>query len=154
MKDILEDNVDEKYYLRRNYETYNQKSQANKLIDINNSCNTFMAGTHDYWQGYIYDTNRINRTLRGGGKNSLSQKHCFDLVSDRNNKIRKLTPREFLRLQDFHDDFKIVVSDIQSYKQAGNAMSVNVIEMILRQIASLSSNCLASNSLFDCINAS
>ncbi len=134
LKDILEDNVDEKYYLKREYETYNQESQANKLIDINNSCNTLMAGTHGYCQGYICNTSRINRTLRVGGRNSLSQKHCFDLVSDLDNKIRRLTPREFLRLQDFPDDFKIVVSDTQSYKQAGNSMSVNVVEMILRQI--------------------
>ena len=50
-------------------------------------------------------------------------------------KIRKLTPRECLRLQGFPDSFKIVVSDTQAYKQAGNAMSVNVVEMIIRRIA-------------------
>ena len=48
--------------------------------------------------------------------------------------VRKLTPRECFRLQDFTDDFKIVVSDTQAYMQAGNSMSVNVIEMIFRQI--------------------
>lgn len=49
-------------------------------------------------------------------------------------RIRKLTPRECLRLQDFPDTFKQVVSDTQLYKQAGNSMSVNVVEMIMRQI--------------------
>ena len=49
-------------------------------------------------------------------------------------RIRKLTPRECLRLQDFPEDFKIVVSSSQAYKQAGNSMSVNVLEMIFRQI--------------------
>ena len=48
--------------------------------------------------------------------------------------VRKLTPRECLRLQDFPDSFKIVVSDSQAYKQAGNSMSVNVLKMIFRQI--------------------
>ncbi|WP_314989078.1 DNA (cytosine-5-)-methyltransferase [uncultured Campylobacter sp.] len=48
--------------------------------------------------------------------------------------IRKLTPRECLRLQGFPESFKIVVSDTQAYKQAGNAMSVNVVKMILEQI--------------------
>ena len=48
--------------------------------------------------------------------------------------VRKLTPRECLRLQDFPDSFKIVVSNSQAYKQAGNSMSVNVLEMIFRQI--------------------
>ena len=49
-------------------------------------------------------------------------------------RIRKLTPRECLRLQGFPEGFEIVVSDTQVYKQAGNAMSVNVIEMIFEQI--------------------
>ncbi len=49
-------------------------------------------------------------------------------------RIRKLTPRECLRLQGFPENFKIVVSDTQAYKQAGNAMSVNVVKMILEQI--------------------
>ena len=53
---------------------------------------------------------------------------------DNNYRIRKLTPRECLRLQDFGDSFKIVVSDTQAYKQAGNSISVNVMEMILRQL--------------------
>ena len=49
-------------------------------------------------------------------------------------RIRKLTPRECLRLQGFPESFKIVVSDTQIYKQAGNAMSVNIIKMIFKQI--------------------
>ena len=49
-------------------------------------------------------------------------------------RIRKLTPRECLRLQGFPESFKIVVSDTQAYKQAGNAMSINVVKMILERI--------------------
>lgn len=49
-------------------------------------------------------------------------------------RIRKLTPRECLCLQGFPKNFKIVVSDTQAYKQAGNAMSVNVVKMIFEQI--------------------
>ena len=52
----------------------------------------------------------------------------------KNTRIRKLTPRECLRLQGFPESFKIVVSDTQTYKQAGNAMSVNIIKMIFKQI--------------------
>ena len=52
----------------------------------------------------------------------------------KNERIRKLTPRECLRLQGFPEGFKIVVSDTQIYKQAGNAMSVNVVKMIFEQI--------------------
>lgn len=49
-------------------------------------------------------------------------------------KIRKLTPRECLRLMGFDDSFKIVVSDTQMYKQAGNSVVVNVLMAILQNI--------------------
>lgn len=49
-------------------------------------------------------------------------------------KIRKLTPRECLRLMGFDDTFKIAVSDTQMYRQAGNSIVVNVLMSILEQI--------------------
>jgi len=49
-------------------------------------------------------------------------------------RIRRLTPRECFRLQDFPDTFKFIVSNTQLYKQAGNSISVNVMEMIFNQI--------------------
>jgi DNA (cytosine-5)-methyltransferase 1 len=48
--------------------------------------------------------------------------------------LRKLTPRECLRLMGFPDDFKIVVSDTQMYKQAGNSIVVDVLINILLSI--------------------
>ena len=49
-------------------------------------------------------------------------------------KIRKLTPRECLRLMGFDDDFKIEVSDTQIYRQAGNSIVVNVLIALYKQI--------------------
>ena len=49
-------------------------------------------------------------------------------------RIRKLTPRECLRLMGFRDDFKIVVSDTQIYRQAGNSIVVDVLIAILKQM--------------------
>ena len=49
-------------------------------------------------------------------------------------RIRRLTPRECFRLQDFPDTFKFVVSDSQLYKQAGNSITVRVLEKILRNL--------------------
>lgn len=46
-------------------------------------------------------------------------------------RIRKLTPRECLRLMGFSDTFEIVVSDTQAYKQAGNSIVVDVLMRIL-----------------------
>ncbi|MCH8945597.1 MAG: DNA cytosine methyltransferase [Nanoarchaeota archaeon] len=49
-------------------------------------------------------------------------------------KIRKLTPRECLRLMGFDDRFKIVVSDTQAYKQTGNSIVVDVLINLLKAI--------------------
>lgn len=52
----------------------------------------------------------------------------------RGTRLRKLTPRECLRLMGFPDSFKIVVSDTQMYKQAGNSIVVDVLIHILESI--------------------
>ena len=49
-------------------------------------------------------------------------------------RIRKLTPRECLRLMGFRDNFKIVVSDLQMYRQAGNSIVVDVLISLLKEI--------------------
>ena len=49
-------------------------------------------------------------------------------------RIRKLTPRECLRLMGFKDDFKIVVSDTSTYQQAGNSIVVDVLIALLKQM--------------------
>lgn len=48
--------------------------------------------------------------------------------------VRRLTPRESLRLMGYDDDFKIIVSDTQMYKQAGNSVVVDVIMNLLKNI--------------------
>ena len=49
-------------------------------------------------------------------------------------RIRKLTPRECLRLMGFKDSFKIVVSDTSVYQQAGNSIVVDVLIALLKQM--------------------
>lgn len=51
-----------------------------------------------------------------------------------NGRLRKLTPRECLRLMGFCDSFKIVVSDTSMYQQAGNSIVVDVLIAIMKQI--------------------
>ncbi len=48
--------------------------------------------------------------------------------------IRKMTPREWARLQGYPDEFKIVVSDTQAYKQFGNSVAVPAIQATAQQI--------------------
>lgn len=49
-------------------------------------------------------------------------------------RLRKLTPRECLRLMGFSDNWKIVVPDTPMYQQAGNSIVVDVLIAILNSI--------------------
>lgn len=49
-------------------------------------------------------------------------------------RLRKLTPRECMRLMGFSDKFKIVVSDTSAYQQAGNSIVVDVLIHIMESI--------------------
>ncbi|MBR0031449.1 MAG: DNA cytosine methyltransferase [Treponema sp.] len=48
--------------------------------------------------------------------------------------IRKMTPREWARLQGFPEEYKLVLADTHTYKQFGNSVTVNVIEEIAKKI--------------------
>ena len=54
--------------------------------------------------------------------------------------IRRMTPREWARLQGFPDDYQIHKSDVQAYKQFGNSVAVPAIratgKRILESLAS------------------
>lgn len=80
---------------------------------------------------------RVARTLlktmgnrhRAGIDNYVSDDLSIDF-----GKVRMLTQREAHRLMGFTDDYKIVVSKSQAYKQAGNSIVVDVLMQILKQI--------------------
>ncbi len=50
-----------------------------------------------------------------------------------NQLIRKFTPVECERLQGFPDNWTQGVSDTQRYKQLGNAVTVNVVQEIIKR---------------------
>ncbi len=81
----------------------------------------------------------INNTVRSGGRGSLTAKHNHDTIHD-GVRIRRLTPLECFRLQGFPDSHhdnavKAGVSNSQLYKQAGNAVTVNVVYEIARRLS-------------------
>lgn len=57
--------------------------------------------------------------------------------------VRKMTPREWARLQGFPNDFKFVVADTHLYKQFGNSVTVPVIRAIAEKIK----KCLVNSGL-------
>jgi DNA (cytosine-5)-methyltransferase 1 len=83
----------------------------------------------DQWKR-VYDTEGLAPTLvcSGGGY------HEPKILDEIRFRVRKLTPREYARLQGFPEWYKFVVSDSQLYKQFGNAVTVNVVQAIARKI--------------------
>jgi DNA (cytosine-5)-methyltransferase 1 len=71
----------------------------------------------------------ITLSAYGGG---VGSKTGLYLV---NEKIRKLSPRECARVQGFPENFILNSRDIQSYKQFGNSVSINVLQYILFEIS-------------------
>ena len=80
------------------------------------------GGKHEA-SGRIYDSNMAPTVLT-----DRSSLHYIP------NKIRRLTPRECFRLQDFPDSFTWPVSDSQAYKQAGNSITVAVLYNIVKKL--------------------
>lgn len=51
-----------------------------------------------------------------------------------NKKLRALTDRECLRLMGYSDNFRIVVSPMQVYRQAGNSIVVDVMMAVMKEL--------------------
>lgn len=90
----------------------------------------------------IYQYRRVYvRVNKGGVCPTLTANmgmggHNVPLIINKQNKIRKLLPIECLKLQGFPDDFIIPseLCDSRVYKQAGNAVSVNVVKRVASNI--------------------
>ena len=125
MKDILEKSADDKYTLSDKLWLYLQNYAAkHKAVG-----NGFGYG--------IAERNGISRTLSARYYKDGSE----ILIEQKGKNPRRLTPRECARLQGFSDDFKIVVSDTQAYKQFGNSVVVplmaDVAQLIVNRIREL-----------------
>lgn len=108
------DEVEEKYYLSQKVKNYVLAGGTKK----------FKTSTKTDLQIARPLLQTMHKMHRAGVDNYVTHK----------GRIRKLTPRECLRLMGFGDDFKIVVSDLQIYRQAGNSIVVNVLSEILKAL--------------------
>ena len=125
MKDILEDNVDEKYTL------------TDKLwIYLQNYAAKHRAAGNGFGFG-LADPEGIARTLSARYYKDGSE----ILIEQEGKNPRRLTPRECARLQGFPDEFIIPVSDTQAYKQFGNSVVVplmsNVAGLVVKKMEEL-----------------
>jgi DNA (cytosine-5)-methyltransferase 1 len=118
IKDILEENVDDKYTLSDKLWNYLQQYAKKHK----NKGNGFGYG--------LVELDGISRTLSARYYKDGSE----ILIPQEGKNPRKLTPRECARLQGFPDDFKIVVSDTQAYKQFGNSVVVPLVKAIAEKM--------------------
>lgn len=132
LDDLLENEVDEKYYLSPTNMKQLFETDFSVKHDTCVQIGQMYPNSGNPQAGRIYDANGISPTLdtcSGGNRMPKTLK---------NNKIRKLTPKECFRLMGFSDiDFEKaekVNSDTQLYKQAGNSIVVPVLEQIFKRI--------------------
>ena len=117
LSELLESEVDKKHYA------------SPEIVERRKSMHTseFDPGIwHENKAGHI-SSYPFSCALRAGAS------YNYLLV----NGERRLTPREMLRLQGFPDSFKIVVSDCQTRKQAGNAIPVDMLEAVIEKFIPL-----------------
>jgi DNA (cytosine-5)-methyltransferase 1 len=114
LKKILEKKVPEKYFASE----YIQEKRKDK-----HKSSYYPSIWHENKSGNICSY-PYSCALRSGAS------HNYLLV----NGIRRLTPREMFRLQGFPDWYKIIVSDAQAKKQAGNAVPVNMIKAVIEKL--------------------
>lgn len=113
----------------------------------------FVFDVKDVEEKYYLSEKVANYVLAGGTKNfKTSTKTDLDVARPllqtmhkmhragvdnyvtHKGRIRKLTPRECLRLMGFKDSFKIVVSNTAMYQESGNSIVVDVLIAILKQL--------------------
>lgn len=134
LSDILEEKeVSVKYYLSETYiETLRRhrarhESKGNgfgyEIIPNNGTANAVVCGGMGRERNLVLDDRLTNFT---------PITHITGEVNREG--IRKMTPREWARLQGFPEEFKIVVSDAQAYKQFGNSVAVPAIQATAKKI--------------------
>lgn len=139
IEDILEKDVDTKYYIDSSkirkflsqYEVVEQEKQSKiiRLLDLPKDVHNDQER-----QRRVHSIKGISPTL-------LARSDTTKILVEVNGrkKIRKLTPVENMRVQGFEENFikklkEIGVSDTQLYKQSGNAVSPPVIREIFNHL--------------------
>lgn len=120
--------IESKYYLSQKYmdslKAHRARSEAQGkgfgyiVLPPHGLSNTIMVGGQGHERNLVCDP--------------LSLKDTDKTVN--NQFIRKMTPREWARLQGFPDTHDICVSDAQAYKQFGNAVPIPMVQAVIEEV--------------------
>lgn len=136
IRDILEDEVDEKYYVSdRALEGMANHARVNaekgngfgaRVVSPEGKANTVMQRCYkDGKDNLIADNHGIPNCLTTAQRNDLLQFRGM---------LRRLTPTECARLQTVPEWYEWIVSDTQIFRMCGNGWTVKVIEHILSHL--------------------
>ena len=134
LRDILDDApVSSKYYLSDVYMETLRRHKARheamghgfgyEIRNLDGIAGAIVCGGMGRERNLIVDDREHSMT---------PETHIKGKINEEN--IRKMTPREWARLQGFPDTYKLELSDTHLYRQFGNSVTVNVIEAIAKQI--------------------
>lgn len=127
------DVVSSKYYLSTQYlKTLiaHKERHANKgngfgyeIISDEKCSNAIVVGGMGRERNLVIDNRLTDFTPKTNIKGEVNRKG-----------IRRMTPREWARLQGFPDSFRINVADASAYKQFGNSVAIPAIQATAKQI--------------------
>ena len=134
IRDIMEeDPVPAKYYISDVYYESLKRHKAKQeakgngfgydIRPLDGIANTIVCGGMGKERNLIIDKRQTDLTPTTHIKGEINKEG-----------IRKMTPREWARLQGFPDSYKLPLVDTHHYKQFGNSVTVNVIEAIAQNI--------------------
>lgn len=132
IRDILEDEVDEKYYVSdKALEGMANRARVNAekgngfgacVVSPNGKANTLLVSSQSQEHNLIVDSR--------GRPDCPTTVQRANLLQFRG-MLRRLTPTEYARLQTVPEWYERAVSDTQIYRMCGNGWTVKVIEHIL-----------------------
>jgi DNA (cytosine-5)-methyltransferase 1 len=94
-----------------------------EIIDDGGITNAIVVGGMGRERNLVYDNRITDYTPTTAIRGEVNREY-----------IRKMTPREWARLQGFSDNYSIPVADSAAYKQFGNSVAVPVVQAVAQQI--------------------
>lgn len=147
LKDILEDDVDDKYFLSdKAFNRINNYNNGKRCFDDSSKSMCLVQGYSKLGrdnQYIIHNLQPRSGDPKKGGTGHLSKSdgktYCLDTGNNQavevaKQSIRRLTPIECERLQTVKDNYTNHVSDSQRYKMLGNGWTISVISYIFGYI--------------------
>jgi DNA (cytosine-5)-methyltransferase 1 len=133
LRDIVERHVDAKHFLSENRNNF----IVNKRASGDCRYGYHLIGPDEYVYCLLtskYEHNLIiDNSKPTGVFHNIKAKKAGDNVINKQN-VRRLTPKEYGRLQGFPDDFKVPVVNKHAYRLFGNAVAVPVVEALYTEI--------------------